>query len=88
MYGYIVKTVLSKYSKVGSHMKQNRMQIPIDPIFTSVYTIQKLWIKKSVFNKNIQNSHIKLVSTKDTAYILTNSKIGSVNLVEIYNGKI
>ena len=25
MYGYLVKTVLSKYSKVGSHMKQNRM---------------------------------------------------------------
>ena len=52
-------------------------------ILTSICTVKKLRTKTSVFNKNAQKLHIKLVSReKDTASILTKSKIDSVHFVE------
>ena len=48
-----------------SHMKGNDLQIPVMAnILAFVYTGQKLWTKTSVFNKNAQKLHIKLVSEK------------------------
>ena len=45
--------ILSKYSQVESHMKGNGLQLPkMTTILISIYMVQKLWTKTSVFNKN------------------------------------
>ena len=64
---YSEDKILFKYSQVESHMKGKSLYIlKMATILTSIYIVQKLWNKASVFNKNAQKWHIKLVSKKIT----------------------
>ena len=85
---YSEDKILSKYIQVGSHVKWP-VDSKIATILTSVYTVQKLWTKISAFNKNVQKSHMKLMSKKkDMAWFLTNQKWALYILKRIYKGRI